>query len=310
MSPMPALQPPPDPEQQALDWFARLREPGCDEALRQAFGNWCQDPLNARAYAQLEACWQQLQAPPPRPRPRIARLHRSRTGLILGTAFVLLLAALAWLYWPMLQRLGCELHTESGERRSVRLADGSTLHLDSASALNVELRGRTRQLQLVQGRVYLEVMLDGRALQVQVGETRVEVFGTRLQIARYSDHDELVVLAGKAAVRQGGDQRMLNAGERVSFSAERIGAVSKADTKRADAWRRGQLQARDLPLAEVLERLAGYQGMRLWLMNEQAGDRQVSGDFDLDHPAQSLERLAADQHLRLYNLLGHWLIVR
>jgi len=309
MSPMPALQQP-DPEQEALDWFARLRQPGCDEALRQAFASWCQDPLNARAYAQLEAYWQQLQAPAPRPRPRVTALRRSRMGVWLGLLFLGLLAALAFVYWPMLQRLSCELHTDSGERRSVRLADGSTLHLDSASAMNVDLRGRTRLQHLVQGQVYIEVMLDGRAMEVQVDDARIQVFGTRLQVARYSDHNELVVLAGKATVMQGGDQRMLNAGERVTFTPARINATQKIDGKAADAWRRGQLHASDMPLPEVLERLAGYQGQRLWLLNEQAGYRKVSGDFDLDHPARSLDRLASEQHLQLHNVLGHWLIAR
>ena len=222
----------------------------------------------------------------------------------------MLVAALAWLYWPLMQRLGSELHTDSGERRSVRLADGSTLHLDSASAMNVDLRGRTRQLHLVQGQVYLEVMLDGRAMEVQVDDTRIQVFGTRLQIARHADHDELVVLSGKAAVLQGGDQRLVNAGERVTFSESRINSVEKIDARLADAWRNGQLKARNLPLSEVLERLADYRGQRVWMMNEQAAYQRISGDFDLDHPAQSLERLAADQQLRLHNLLGHWLIVR
>ncbi|WP_225917259.1 FecR family protein [Pseudomonas xanthosomatis] len=310
MSPMPALQQP-DPEQEALDWFSRLRQPGCDEALRQAFGNWCQDPLNARAYAQLEAYWQKLQAPEPaRPRPRETRLRRSRAGLWLGLLFLMVLAVLAFVYWPMLQRLSCELHTDSGERRSVRLADGSTLHLDSASAMNVDLRSRTRLLHLVQGQVYLEVMLDGRAMEVQVDDARIQVFGTRLQLARYSDHDELVVLAGKAAVLLGGDQRMVNAGERVTFTSTRINSTEKTDAKAADAWRRGRLQVKERPLGEVLERLAGYQGQRVWLMDEQAGYRRVSGDFDLDHPAQSLQQLASEQHLSLHGVLGHWLIAR
>ncbi len=310
MSPMPALQPTPDPEQEALDWFSRLRQPGCDEALRQAFASWCQDPLNARAYAQLEAYWQQLQVPAARPRPRIAKVRRSWAGLCLALLFLLLVGAWAWLYWPVMQRLGSELHTDSGERRSVRLADGSTLHLDSASAMNVDLRGRTRQLHLVQGQVYLEVMLDGRAMEVQVDDTRIQVFGTRLQIARHADHDELVVFGGKAAVLQGGDQRLVNAGERVTFSASRINPVEKIDAKLADAWRNGQLKARNLPLSEVLERLADYQGQRVLMLNKQAAYQRVSGDYDLDHPAQSLERLATDQQLRLHNLLGHWLVVR
>lgn len=310
MSSMPVLQPPSDPEHEALEWFSRLRQPGCDERLRQAFGQWCQNPLNARAYAQLEAGWQQLQVPAARPRPRLAKERRSRAGLCLGLLFLIVLLVLAWLYWPMLQRLGSELHTGAGERRSVRLADGSTLHLDSASALNVDLRGRTRLLHLVQGQVYLEVKLDGRAMEVQVDDTRIQVFGTRLQIARYSDHDELMVLSGKAALSQGGDQRMVSAGERVTFTSSRINPVEKADAKLADAWRDGQLKARNLPLVEVLERLAGYQGQRVWLINEQAAYRRINGDFDLDHPGQSLERLASEQQLQRYSVLGHWLIVR
>ncbi|WP_223277167.1 FecR family protein [Pseudomonas oryziphila] len=310
MSPMPALQPQPDPEQEALDWFSRLRQPGCDDTLRQAFAHWCQDPLNARAYAQLEAYWQQLQVPAARPRPRVAKARRSRSGLYLGLLFLLLLATLAWLFWPYMQRLASELHTGSGERRSVRLADGSTLHLDSASAINVDLRDRTRRLHLVQGQISLEVMLDGRALEVQVDDARIQVFGTRLQITRYSDHDELLVLSGKAAVQQGGDQRMVSAGERVTFTDSHINPVEKIDSKAADAWRSGRLQVSQRPLAEVLERLAAYQGQRVWLLDEEASHRRVSGDFDLDHPLLSLEQLARDQQLRLYNVLGQGLIVR
>lgn len=310
MSPMPALQLQPDPEREALEWFSRLRQPGSDEQLRRAFAAWCQEPDNARAYAELEAYWQQLKPPTARPRPRLLKARRSHLGKVLAALFLLLLAALAYLYWPLMQRLASELHTASGERRSVRLADGSTLHLDSASAMNVDLRGRTRQLHLVQGQVYLEVMLDGRAMEVQVDDARIQVFGTRLMIARTPAHDELVVLNGKAMVIQGGDQRMVSAGERVTFSDSRIDPVQKIDAKYADAWRNGHLLAKDVPLAQVLQRLAGYQGKRVWLMDEQTAYRRVSGDFNLDRSAESLEQLASEQQLQLHSLLGQWLIVR
>lgn len=310
MSPMPALQLQPDPEREALEWFSRLRQSGSDEQLRRAFAVWCQEPDNARAYAELEAYWQQLKPPTARPRPRLLKARRSHLGKVLAALFLLLLAALAYLYWPLMQRLASELHTASGERRSVRLADGSTLHLDSASAMNVDLRGRTRQLHLVQGQVYLEVTLDGRAMEVQVDDARIQVFGTRLMIARTPAHDELVVLNGKAMVIQGGDQRMVSAGERVTFSDSRIDPVQKIDAKHADAWRNGHLLAKDVPLAQVLQRLAGYQGKRVWLMDEQTAYRRVSGDFNLDRSAESLEQLASEQQLQLDSLLGQWLIVR
>ena len=310
MSPMPATQIQADPQQEALEWFSRLRQPGCDEGERQAFGRWCQQPGNAHAYAELEACWQQLQVPPARPRPRLLKVRHSYLGKVLAVLFLMLLGAAAYLYWPLMQRLASELATDVGERRSVRLADGSTLHLDSASAMNVDLRGRTRQLHLVQGQVYLQVVLDGRAMEVQVDDARIQVFGTRLMVARHADHDELVVLNGKAMVIQGGDQRMVSAGERVTFTGERINPVQKADVKTADAWRNGHLIANDLPLGQVIERLASYQGRRVWLMDEQSAYRRVSGDFNLDRPGETLDALAAEQHLQVYGVLGQWLIVR
>ncbi|HHJ1298334.1 MAG: FecR family protein [Pseudomonas capeferrum] len=307
---MPAKQFQPDPQQEALEWFSRLRQPGCDEGERQVFAAWCQVPQNAQAYAELETFWQQLQPAPARPRPRQITARRSHLGKWLALVFLLVLGALAYLYWPLMQRLGSEMHTDVGERRSLRLADGSTVHLDSASAMNVDLRGRTRQLHLVQGQVYLEVLLDGRAMEVDVGDARIQVFGTRLQIARFADHNELVVLSGKAMVVQGGEQRLVSAGERVTFDATRIDPVQKADMKTADSWRNGRLRATDMPLGQVLERLAGYQGQRLWMLDEQAAHRRVSGDFSLDRPAESLAALASTQQLQLQGVLDHWLIVR
>ncbi|MND56214.1 fec operon regulator FecR [compost metagenome] len=191
------------------------------------------------------------QLQPDRPRPRQINTRRSHLGKWLALLFLLGLGAAAYLYWPLMQRLGSELHTDAGERRSIRLADGTTLHLGSASAMNADLRGRTRQLQLVQGRVYLEVMLDGRAMEVTVGDARIQVFGTRLQVARHAGHDELVVLSGKAMVIQGGEQRLVSAGERVTFDGGRIGPLQKADLKAADGWRSGQLKAGDMPLGKA-----------------------------------------------------------
>ncbi|MCH7299124.1 FecR domain-containing protein [Pseudomonas sp. 17391] len=307
---MPAKQFQPDPQQEALEWFSRLRQPGCDEGERQVFAAWCQVPQNAQAYAELETFWQQLQPAPARPQPRQLTARRSHLGKWLALVFLLVMGTLAYLYWPLMQRLGSEMHTDVGERRSLRLADGSTVHLDSASAMNVDLRGRTRQLHLVQGQVYLEVLLDGRAMEVDVGDARIQVFGTRLQIARFADHNELVVLSGKAMVVQGGEQRLVSAGERVTFDATRIDPVQKADMKTADSWRNGRLRATDMPLGQVLERLAGYQGQRLWMLDEQAAHRRVSGDFSLDRPAESLAALASTQQLQLQGVLDHWLIVR
>lgn len=309
---MPALQDlaPSDPEQEALAWFSRLRQPTCTASQRQAFEAWRQEPQNALAYAAIEVYWRQLKPPAPRLRPRPLKAVRSHAGKRVAGVFLLLLAGLLVFYWPLLQRLACELHTQPGERRSVRLPDGSTLHLDSASAVNVDLRGRTRALQLVQGQVYLEVMLDGRPMEVQIGDAHVQVYGTRLMLARGADRDELVVLSGKAAISSQGNERLLSAGERITFNDLRMDAVARIDGQTRSAWRTGHLQVKDAPLRDVITQLAGYQGKRVWLLDEQIGHRRVTGDFNLDRPTDSLDALARAQNLKIHDVLGQALIVR
>lgn len=307
MSPMPALQPTPDPYQEALQWLRLLQQPNCDAAQREAFAAWCLEPRNAQAYNQLQAT---LQAAVIRPRPVVSEVRQRHVGKYLGALFLLILAALVYLYWPWMQRLTSDVHSNTGERRTLRLADGSSVHLDSASAVNVDLRGRTRHLQLVQGQMSLEVVLDGRALEVQVDEARIQVFGTRLVVARNADHDALTVLSGKAMIVQGGDQRLVSAGEHVTFGDAGIDTVEKADIRNVEAWRQGQWVAKDMPLSHVLQRLASYQGQRVWLMDEQIAYRRVNGTFNLDRPAETLARLASDQHLQIHSVPGLYLLVR
>lgn len=312
MSPMPAQRYEHDPQREALEWMALLAQAGGDAQRRKAFAQWCQDPDNARAFAALQSPVPAPRpvAPPPRPRPRPVEMRRSPWGKWLAALFLAMLAALAYLYWPLLQRLGSELHTAPGERRSVRLPDGSTLHMEGASAMNVDLRGRTRQLQLVQGQVALEVKLDGRALEIQVDDALIQVFGTRLAIARYPDHDELLVLSGKAAIRQGGDSRLLSAGERVAFDAARIEPVEKMTDVALAAQRKGRWSVHDQPLQRVLDRLASPRGLRVWVLDDQIANRAITGDFDQNPASDALGSFIADQGLQAHELFGQALIVR
>ncbi|NER66602.1 hypothetical protein G3436_25520 [Pseudomonas sp. MAFF212427] len=65
-----------------------------------------------------------------------------------------------------------------------------------------------------------------------------------------------------------------------------------------------------MPLQQVLEQLADYQGSRLILLNGAAGQRRVSGSFNLDQADTAFDALISSQKLRADALLGHWIIVR
>ncbi|QVM96045.1 FecR family protein [Pseudomonas sp. SORT22] len=301
---------PGDREQQALDWFTRLRAHDVPREERQAFERWRLDPENARTFAEVELFWQQLEMP-------ARRLHKVKRGTAPRSwggwavaASILLISGLVMLQLPLLQRLNSDVATAVGERRQIQLADGSRLTLDSASAVDIDLRGPVRTLRLVQGQMFIEVTHDGRPFVVDVDEAQVQVLGTRFSVSRGRDHDEVVLLKGKVEVSSAGDKRMLAPGERVTLSGSRLDQVEKVDAERLLAWREGQLRVREVPLRRVLEQLAEYQGSRLLYIDEQVGRRPVSGSFNLDQAATAIDALARTQNLNVSNLAGQWIIVR
>lgn len=224
---------------------------------------------------------------------------------------LLVAAVVLMLQLPYLQRLNSDVATASGERRQILLADGSKLLLDSASAVDVDLRGPVRTVRLIQGQVFLNVIHDGRPFVVEVDDARIQVLGTRFSVSRGPERNEVILLKGKVEVASAyGEKRMLAPGQRLSLRGGGLGQVESVDAERLLAWRDGQLRVREVPLREVLQRLADYQGSRLLLLDEQAGRRLVSGDFDLNQAANALEALAATEQLRTHNLAAQLIIVR
>ncbi|WP_136478197.1 FecR domain-containing protein [Pseudomonas sp. DG56-2] len=300
-----------DREQQALDWFTRLRADDLDDEQMQAFERWRLTPENARVFAEVELFWQQLEMPARRLH-KIERRSAPRSwGGWAVAASILLISGLVMLQLPLLQRLNSDVATAPGERRQIQLADGSKLTLGSASAVDIDLRGPVRKIRLVQGQMFIDVTHDGRPFVVDVNEAQVQVLGTRFSVSRGHDHDEVVLLKGKVEVSsRSGDKRMLAPGQRLTLSGSRLDQVENVDAERLLAWRSGQLRVREVPLRDVLQQLADYQGSRLLYIDEQVGRRLVSGSFNLDQAGAALDALASNQNLHIDNLAGQWIIVR
>lgn len=295
--------------QQALDWFTRLRAENLGSDERAAFEAWRLQAQNARAYAEVEQLWQTLELPAHRVR-KADRAKAKRWPRYAAAACLLLAAGAAWLTVPALQGLGSDYATVAGERREVLLNDGSRLWLDSASVVDVDLQGATRAVRLRQGRVFAQVVHDGRPFVVHVDQAKVEVLGTRFSVSREAQGDEVVLLSGRVQVSTSAHQQLLAPGQRLRVHGEQVDAPEPVDAERLLAWRTGQLRVREVPLQQVLQQLAGYQGKRLVLLNEQAGQRRVSGSFNLDKADSALDALVSSQQLQAHALLGHWLIIR
>ncbi|NWA68370.1 FecR family protein [Pseudomonas reactans] len=306
-------QPSPSPserDQQALDWWTRLRGDHVTAQQRNTFELWRADPLNANAYQNVETLWKLLEQPAHAVRRHERRKPVPRRAIYAAAACLVLAFATVMLMTPPMSTWGSDYATATGQQQDITLADGSQLHLDSDSAVDITLTSDERRVNLLRGRVFLDVSHDGRPFVVRAGNTRVKVLGTAFSVSHGSAEDEVTLLRGRVEVMAGGRHQPLQPGEQLKVISGQIQAPLAVDADRLLAWRDGQLRVRNAPLREVLDELMRYQGGRVIWLDEQAAQRPISASFNLKQIDSALDALITTQKLRATSLTRRVLIVR
>ncbi|WP_457651863.1 FecR family protein, partial [Rhodocaloribacter sp.] len=205
------------------------------------------------------------------PHRRSAADHRPRrpgrlrpTVLVPAAVAVLLAVAFGWWSRP------ATIVAPPGEQRIVRLPDGSTAQLNSASRLRYARGFRAWPFAAVERRVtlegeaFFEVEHDGRAFVVETFNARVEVLGTRFNVRarREPTGPETRVLLASGRVRVI-DERLPDrpillseAGQAARITARPATTDTPApkveSLERALAWRNRGFTAVEEPLSAIL----------------------------------------------------------
>jgi len=298
---------------QAIAWFARLRAENVSAKERAQFDDWLRAiPAHAEAYRQLERFWERPElgsvlAEMPLSVSRRRPLHLRRRAVLALAASVALAAVL---YQPaLIDCLRADYCTDVGEVRSVQLADGSRVTLNSALAINVAFEPALRQVRLISGEAYFEVRRDPeRPFQVEGNYSMTRVVGTRFTVRERARSDVVTVVGGLVEVGQGDRKSpLLKANERVSVTAEQIGKVEPVSGSAA-VWVKGKLLFDNAPLEEVIAEIGRYRRGAVLIRNEGLKQLRVSGRFDVNDTDKALQALAETLPIRLYRLTP-WLVV-
>lgn len=303
----------------AIDWMVLLQSGKVSAADRERHREWCDaDPAHASAWAQvrgaLDRSVQPLrQSPLPRPALQATLLRPARRRLV-GKALVLgglgvVAGWQAWRQWPDLAGLirHADFRTGTAERRTVALDDGSAVHLNARSAIDIHFDAVSRGLHLLSGEIIVTAAPDAaRPFTVRTREGRVRALGTRF-LVRQDDGETLVlVLAHRVEARNGaGGQRVLGEGEAMRFTADRLDPV-RTDQASLAGWQDGMLVAANQPLAEVVAALRPYH-RGLIRVSAAAGSLRVLGAFPIDDPDRVLDSLAQTLPLKVTRY-GGWLV--
>lgn len=315
---------------QAAEWLTVLMSGAAGDAERQRWQQWRgAHPDHERAWRHIETVTQRLklldasagyQALSPyghaaglKPPGRRKALKLLLWGGAVGVTGVLASRTQAW------QQQVADYRTGTGEQRSVTLADGSRIVLNTASAIDVRFDARSRLLRLVAGDILVVTVQarrdvahaadDPRPFVVETAEGRIRALGTRFSVRQQDGYTAVGVQESAVEITpvDGGARRILRAGERASFTRRAI-ETPQALGASDEAWTRGQIVAENTRLDEFLAELDRYRPGVLRCDPAVAGLR-LSGVFPLQDIDRILATLPSVLPVRVQQRTRWWILV-
>ncbi|MEM9439391.1 MAG: FecR family protein [Pseudomonadota bacterium] len=301
-------------EQAAVEWFVRLRDEPVSEETRLAFESWYRaDTVHAEAYREIERTWSGLdqlkgwrQVESGATEAEVA--DNKPANKICGRRFAIAasIAGLIGFGAYALAPIGllADHRTGPGEQRTIVLDDGSRLHLNTTTALSVDLEPQERRITLHGGEMYIEVEPDStRPFVVHAGGGRIDVLGTAFSVRRSAGPIEVIVTENQVEVSgPKGSSANVMAGQSIEFTDDALGSAKPTDAKNALAWRRGRLVFDGSPLAAVIRELDRYRRGRVMIIDSSVEDLKVTGSFAIDRTDEILANIEQALPVRLYHL--------
>lgn len=297
----------------AARWYVDLRGEVPNAAIREAHRRWLErDPRHLQAWERLARLQDKLeQVSPGIARPTLSSARAKRRD-VLKVLSILLMAGgagtLAWNTTP-LPTLMADQRTGTGERRRVRLEDGSQLQLNTATAVDIRYSAGLRELRLLAGEIQIETARDeqARPFVVHTAEGSIRALGTRFVVRRDADRTLVSVQAHAVEVRcanRADAAVRVDAGQQLSFRQDAIDPLQRA-TPQADAWTRDMLVVNDWQLGDFVRELQRYRPGHLGCDPAVAALR-ISGAFHLASTDTILDNLTSTLPVRIRRFSRYW----
>jgi len=214
-------------------------------------------------------------------RPQLARVW------YWAAAAVVIVALGATLWWSGDSAVSERYATRHGEMRTWRLADQSTLRLNTDTAVHVRFTRAERFVEVERGEALFEVAHEpSRPFRVVSATANAEAVGTAFIVYRTTHETLVTVLEGRVAVSARdfrGSGVAVGAGQqaRVSPGAPPTRATS-VDVQRQTAWMRRQLIFEEQPLAAVAAEFNRYAPVPIEIASPALRALVISGTFSVD----------------------------
>jgi transmembrane sensor len=313
---------PSDVAQRAVEWLIDLQAEQVSPMLQDNWQRWrAAHPDHERAWQRIETVhgqvFGQLHHLPSPVKSAISRASltpprsQARRNTITTLAVLLFAGGTTWLTqegdgWSVWV---ADMHTAAGERRTVVLADGTTLVLNTSSAVNVDFSASERRVRLIAGEMLITTAKDmlARPFLIETSQGEARALGTRYVVRLQDKATDVVVYEGAVRItprHASGQPQTLQAGQRASFTWDAITKPQMADSD-SSAWTDGFIIAKGMRLADFMAELNRYSPHAL-SCDPAVADLRVSGSYPLADISMVLDTLSAMLSLEIETVTRFW----
>jgi transmembrane sensor len=207
-------------------------------------------------------------------------------------------------YWLADQR------TATGEQRTLRLADGTLLNLNTHSAVDIRFDEKQRRIILQEGEILVETGHgDARPFIVETREGSMRALGTLFLVKREEEGTRLSVLKSAVAAhpQASPEEQILQEGQQVLMRSNGLGPIVAVNAG-ADAWTRGMLVVDNARLEDLVFELGRYRRGHLGVAPEIA-DLRITGSFPLHDTDKALSALLPTLPVQIEQHTPWWVTV-
>ena len=303
----------------AIAWQLSLDAGDRSLVAQEEFAKWlASDEEHARAWRQLGMLDQRFSVASG---PARAALLQSRNSvrqrvrkLGRGLASIALVCGLALFvgeryvpihYWLADQR------TATGEQRTIELADGTRINLNTHSAIDVRFDEKRRLIVLQEGEILVETgHNDARPFSVQTRDGNLRALGTRFIVRREDGATRLSVLQSAVAAQPQAlhQEQVFKQGQQVLMRSDGLGPVLSVPAA-SDAWTRGMLVVDNARLGDVVAELGRYRSGFL-SVDSNVADLRITGSFPLHDTTLALNALLPTLPVQIEQHTPWWVTVK
>lgn len=323
--------------EEAAAWFTLMREGEPTAAQNSEFAHWlAKSPVHVTEYLGVAQAWKAvlgadglerlsrhellagLRAATP---DNVTTLHRSlspsiaRTGssavtrkrlhsAVAAAAALLVLTTI----WFVLNPDRNEYRTARGEQRSVVLADGSVVQLNTLTKMVVHFDAGFRRIELPEGEAFFRVARDAsRPFEVETPFARVRAVGTEFNVYNQKESTRVDVVEGRvqiASFKSPAESLALGPREAADVSVKgqmlsRVPASGDASGGGATAWIQRRIVLDDTPLQVAVDEFNRYNRLQMQVNDASLASLRISGVFSADDPHALMSYLKMTQDVEI-----------